>query len=85
MKWWCSGERLKGLHISKDFVEWEPTHKLALQTNHKPSISDNSDGAWRRLRLVPWQYKVPDEKRVDDLAKKLMEKEAAGTATPRSA
>ena len=78
IKWWTSSEPVKARAMCQDFVSWRPTHKLALQTNHKPRISDASDGAWRRIRLVPWLVTVPENQRIASFDQKLFEAEAPG-------
>lgn len=48
------GEAIQARHMRQDFYEFEPTHKLALCTNHRPRIVDGDDGIWRRIVLVPF-------------------------------
>jgi putative DNA primase/helicase len=44
-------------------VEFKPTHKLFIRTNHMPVIRDPSEGIWRRIALVQWdQYITPEER-----------------------
>ena len=40
--------------MHEDFWEFEPTHKLWLATNHKPSIKGTDHAIWRRIRLIPF-------------------------------
>jgi P4 family phage/plasmid primase-like protien len=47
-------ERIRARRMKENFWEFDPTHKIVLQTNHKPKISGTDDGIWRRLRLVPF-------------------------------
>lgn len=51
------GDGLKGRGMHKDFVQFNPTFKLALLTNHKPIITGSDNGVWRRIRLVPFAQK----------------------------
>jgi putative DNA primase/helicase len=39
--------------------------------NHMPIILDRSDGIWRRVRVVPWEVTIPEEKIDATLAVKL--------------
>lgn len=42
-----------------------PKFTSILSTNHKPRISGNDHGIWRRVKLIPWDYSfenVPDKK-----------------------
>lgn len=50
------GDKLKARFMRQDFFEFEPTHKLQLLTNHKPTVRGQDYAIWRRLLLV-W-YKV---------------------------
>ena len=45
----------------KEF-EFKPEFKLWMATNHKPIIRGTDDGIWRRLRLIPFTIKIPDDK-----------------------
>jgi len=40
----------------KDSVSFNPTHTLAVTTNHRPLVTDVDHGTWRRLALVPFPY-----------------------------
>jgi putative DNA primase/helicase len=57
------GERIRARRMREDFWEFDPTHKIILLTNHKPVITGNDEGIWRRLRLVPFEVTFwnPDE------------------------
>jgi len=46
---------LKGRFMRQDYFEFQRTFKLALVTNHKPRILDDSEAAWERVRLVPFK------------------------------
>ena len=39
--------------------------------NHKPRISDNSEGMWRRMLLIGFTITIPEEKRDAELLDKL--------------
>jgi putative DNA primase/helicase len=56
---------------------FEPTHKLVLAFNHKPVIADDSEGMWRRVRLIPFTRQFKSEEQVKNLADKLKD-EAPG-------
>jgi putative DNA primase/helicase len=57
------GERIRARRMREDFWEFAPTHKVILQTNHKPQVRGTDAGIWRRLRLVPFRARFwkPDE------------------------
>lgn len=48
------------------FGEWEeftPTAKLIFSSNHKPSLRAVDPAIRRRMRMVPWNYSIPDDQR----------------------
>ena len=47
--------------------------KLAVGTNHRLTLKNTGMDAKRRLRMVPFDWTVPDEEIVPDLEKKLMD------------
>ena len=52
-------------------IEFDPTHKLWIYGNHKPTVHGTDYGIWRRIRLIPFANVVPDEKVDPDLVCKL--------------
>lgn len=57
------GDRLKARKLYQDFFEFSPTHKLFVDTNHKPVIRGTDHAIWRRIRLVPWSETIADDQR----------------------
>ncbi len=68
------GDRIKARFMRQDFFEFEPTHSLYMIVNHRPSIAGADQGIWRRVRLVPWTYSIPDSERrpQDEVVAELM-------------
>ncbi|HDU7471725.1 TPA: DNA primase, partial [Listeria monocytogenes] len=64
-------------HLYKDEFEFTPEFKIWMATNHKPIIRGRDDGIWRRLHLVPFTVKIPDEK-VDKQLKYKLRSELTG-------
>src|SRR5205823_5889427 len=62
------GERIRARRMREDFWEFDPTHKIILQTNYKPRVRGTDEGIWRRLRLVPFvaRFWKPDEPGIGD-------------------
>lgn len=54
------GDPITARHMGKDFVTFEPTHKIVLSTNNRPRIREGSDAIWRRVHLVPWEVQIPE-------------------------
>jgi len=61
------GDRIVARGLYKDPVEFDPTHKLFLYGNHKPTISGTDAGIWRRMRLIPFEVSIPESERDLDL------------------
>lgn len=70
-KWLTGGDKLKARKMRQDFFEFEPTHKIWLATNHKPTIRGTDYAIWRRLRLIPFNITIPEEERDPHLVDKL--------------
>ena len=77
MKSLTGGDTITARRMREDFWSYEPTHKLVVATNHRPRVTGNDEGVWRRLRLVPFEVKVPEKERDPHLLRKLKE-EAEG-------
>ena len=46
--------KITARYMRQDFFEFNPTHHLFLQTNHKPRIVGTDYAIWRRIRLIPF-------------------------------
>jgi putative DNA primase/helicase len=59
----CSTEPIAARHMYGSVFSFIPTHKLVIRGNHKPIITDDDDGIWRRIHLLPFDRRFgPDEK-----------------------
>jgi putative DNA primase/helicase len=65
------GDTITARRMRQDFFEFAPTHKLALQTNHRPIIRGTDEGIWRRIALIEFAETIPPEERDPRLADKL--------------
>jgi putative DNA primase/helicase len=74
------GDRIKARRMREDFWEFEPTHTLFLCTNTKPVIRGTDHGIWRRIRLIPFRVRIPEEEQDPLLSEKLLS-EAPGILT----
>jgi putative DNA primase/helicase len=72
------GDTLTARFMHQSFFEFEPTHHLWLMGNHQPRVKSGGDSFWRRLRLLPFQYKVPEHKKIEGLADILVAEEGPG-------
>jgi len=57
--------------LYQEHEEFLPEGKIWLAVNHKPSIPGTELATWRRLRLLPFTYTVPEDKKIPDLADRL--------------
>lgn len=46
--------------LFQDFIEFQPTHKLFVFGNHKPTVKGTDHGIWRRIRLIPFTVQFND-------------------------
>jgi putative DNA primase/helicase len=71
IKSWTGGDTMTVRPLYRNAFSFHPTHKLWLAFNHKPVISDNSPGMWRRIRLIPFLQKFEGPQRDSGLLDKL--------------
>lgn len=65
------GDSIVARHLYGSEFEYTPTFKIFMATNHKPLIRGTDDGIWRRLKMIPFKYQVPEDKVDKDLKFKL--------------
>jgi putative DNA primase/helicase len=54
-----------------EFFCFTPTFKIFMATNHKPVIKGTDYGIWRRIKLIPFTTRIPEEKQDKHLEDKL--------------
>jgi putative DNA primase/helicase len=54
-------DRLKVRLMYAEFFEFAPTFKIHLATNHRPQITGTDAAIWDRVRLVPFDVRIPEE------------------------
>ena len=62
---------LTARYMRQDNFQFACTHKIMMVTNHKPKITEDSEGIWRRVRLIPFEQFIPPEERDLKLVDKL--------------
>lgn len=67
-----STERISARFLHNEFFEFWPTFKIWIRGNHKPVVTDDSEGAWRRIRLVPFINNLTEEEVDLNLEEKLL-------------
>ncbi len=48
------GDRCTARFLYREYFSFDPTAKFWLAFNHKPQVTDDSHGFWRRIRLIPF-------------------------------
>lgn len=64
-------DRIVARPLYRNPIEFDPTHKLWIYGNHKPTIRGTDDGIWRRIRLIPFTVRIPDDEKDPHLTEKL--------------
>jgi putative DNA primase/helicase len=59
-------------HLYQNEFEYVPNFKLVMVGNHQPYVRGTDYGIWRRMCLVPFEAKIPEERRDKGLPEKLM-------------
>ncbi|WP_327249914.1 DNA primase family protein [Streptomyces sp. NBC_01320] len=72
------GDRIKARRMRQDFFSFQPTHKLWLLGNHRPEVGSGGFAFWRRMRLIPFERVVSDDRKIDNLADILVTEEGPG-------
>lgn len=67
-----STEKITARFMYGEFFEFWPQFKIWLRGNFKPIITDSSAGAWRRIRLLPFENQIPEDKTDYKLEDKLL-------------
>jgi putative DNA primase/helicase len=48
------GDTLTARFLYGEFFQFQPVAKIWLAVNHRPRVADDSEGFWRRVRLIPF-------------------------------
>lgn len=65
------GDKIRARRMREDFWEFAPTHSIVMVTNHRPVVTGDDEGIWRRLRLVPFEVVIPPDERDSELPARL--------------
>lgn len=66
-------ETLSARFLHREYFDFKPSAKPWLRTNHRPVITGEDDGIWRRIMLLPFKVKFPDDKRDPWLEQRLLD------------
>lgn len=59
-----------------EYFNFVPTFKIFMASNHKPVIRGTDHGIWRRIKLIPFMTRVPEDKMDRYLEQKLLEEKS---------
>jgi P4 family phage/plasmid primase-like protien len=71
------GDKISARFLNRNPIEFSPQCKLFMYGNHKPFVRGTDDGIWRRIKLIPFKYTIP-ENAVDPLLIEKLTKELSG-------
>jgi putative DNA primase/helicase len=74
------GDTVAARFLRKEFFEFRPQFTPWLAANHLPRLRGDDDAMWRRLRIVPFVVRIPDEECDKGLKGRLANPAATGPA-----
>lgn len=77
IKGMTGGDAITARYMRQNLFEYMPQFKIWLYANHPPRARATDDAFWRRIRVVPFDKRVPDDKVAGDLPQ-LLRAELAG-------
>ncbi len=75
------GDTLTARFLHKEFFDFQPTHKLWMYGNHKPTVRGTDEGIWRRIQLIPFTVEIPADERDPHFRERALEPEFQGILT----
>jgi putative DNA primase/helicase len=78
VKYLCGDDTMSGRNLYEGIINFRPTHKTLLRTNHKPKIRGTDLGIWRRIHYLPYLVTITDEEKIVDFRGTVLEPERAG-------
>jgi putative DNA primase/helicase len=58
VKYLTGNDTLYGRGLHQEPINFQPTHKVLMRTNHKPIIRGTDHGIWRRIHLIPYTVTI---------------------------
>ena len=65
------GDPVTARFLYHEDFEFKPAFKLWVAVNHKPVIRGTEEAIWRRIRLIPFTFTIPEHERDKGLLEKL--------------
>jgi putative DNA primase/helicase len=71
VKQMTGGDAITARFLFAEYFSFKPSFKIWLATNHKPDIRGTDLAMWRRIRLIPFNWTVPEKQLDKSLPDKL--------------
>ena len=73
VKQMTGNDRLTARFLYGEYFDFEPTFKIFIATNHRPTIEGTDDAIWRRIKLIPFAVTIPKGRRDRNLTSSFCE------------
>ena len=80
LKMYTGGDTLSARPLYREEIEVGQRGMLWLVSNHRPKTDAGDDAFWRRMRVLPFEHTIPEEKRDPDVKRVLSDPEQSGAA-----
>ena len=80
LKQWCGSDAIRVRFLYHESFEIVERGRLWFSTNFAPKLPDDDDAVWRRVRVVPFNHAIPEEKRDPDVKRDLCNPKLSGAA-----
>lgn len=71
IKAWTGRTPVTARHLHGHQFDFEPTHKILIETNNRPIISGGDEATWGRVQLIPFTEVIPKPEQDEELEEKL--------------
>jgi putative DNA primase/helicase len=58
------GDKMSARFLHQEWFEFHPEFKIWLATNHRPVIYGTDQAIWDRIRLIPFEVRIPEAERI---------------------
>ena len=78
VKYLTGNDTMSGRDLYEKVLNFIPTHKPILRTNHRPAIRGTDLGMWRRIHYIPYTVTITDDEDVKDFRETVLIPELPG-------
>lgn len=71
MKRLTGGDAITARNLYQPPITWTPSHQIIYVTNHLPKVKGDDPAVWRRVKVVPFNVVIPEERRDGRLPEQL--------------